>query len=98
MARPWLSKREFEVMQQACEGLDAKSIGRHLGISPRTVEIHRANAMGKLQARNGVHAAVLFDRQKLVLIDNSVLPKDELRLEESSEWTAITDHDRDSDG
>ena len=38
------------------EGLTNKDIGRELCISPRTVEIHRANAMGKLGVNNSAAA------------------------------------------
>ncbi|HYD06488.1 MAG TPA: LuxR C-terminal-related transcriptional regulator [Reyranella sp.] len=43
-----LSQRERDVVERMTEGLTNKDIGRILSISPRTVEIHRANAMGKL--------------------------------------------------
>jgi FixJ family two-component response regulator len=45
-----LTKRETEVLVQVLEGAANKSIGRTLGISHRTVEIHRARAMLKLGA------------------------------------------------
>ena len=32
------------------EGLSSKAIGRQLAISPKTVEIHRSNVMGKMEA------------------------------------------------
>ena len=47
-----LTSREREVMEQLVAGLSNKSIAIELGISPRTVEIHRARIMEKLQARN----------------------------------------------
>lgn len=50
-----LSRREREVLALLCEGLANKIIARRLGISPRTVEIHRGHAMEKLDAE---HAAV----------------------------------------
>ena len=43
-----LSPRERDVVDRMAEGLTNRDIGRELCISPRTVEIHRANAMGKL--------------------------------------------------
>jgi len=47
-----LSDRQREVMRLATQGLSNKEIGQHLGISPRTVEIHRAWMMSRMQARN----------------------------------------------
>lgn len=45
-----LTRRESEVLVQVLEGAANKFIGRTLGISHRTVEIHRARAMLKLGA------------------------------------------------
>ncbi len=47
-----LSHREREVLQGLLAGLPNKSIAHDLGISPRTVEIHRARVMGKMGARS----------------------------------------------
>jgi len=47
-----LSSREREVVQLAAEGHTNAEIGKRLFISPRTVEIHRANMMQKLDLRN----------------------------------------------
>ena len=47
-----LSQREKEVMALVVEGLDNRSIGSRLGISPRTVEVHKSRLMTKLGARN----------------------------------------------
>jgi FixJ family two-component response regulator len=43
-----LSAREREVLGLIVEGLTNKEIGRALGLSPRTVETHRANLFEKL--------------------------------------------------
>ena len=50
-----LTPREKEVLQLVYEGYSCKKIGRRLGISDRTAEVHRAHAMLKLQQRNVVH-------------------------------------------
>ena len=52
-----LSPREKEVLTSVCEGYSSREVARTLGISPRTVELHRANVLTKLGVRN-VAAAV----------------------------------------
>jgi len=47
-----LSPREREVLGGLLAGLANKSIAYDLGISPRTVEIHRARVMDKMGARS----------------------------------------------
>ena len=45
-----LSTREREVLEGLVAGLPNKTIAYDLGISPRTVEIYRANVMTKMKA------------------------------------------------
>jgi len=54
-----LSAREREVLDWLAEGSSNKAIARELDISPRTVEIHRANMMSKLGARHAAEAVRL---------------------------------------
>lgn len=54
-----LSQREREVLDWLSEGSSNKVIARELDISPRTVEIHRANMMSKLGARHAAEAVRL---------------------------------------
>jgi two-component system response regulator FixJ len=45
-----LSQRERQVLDGLVAGLPNKTIAHELGISPRTVEVYRANVMTKMQA------------------------------------------------
>jgi two-component system response regulator FixJ len=54
-----LTPRERAVLEQLVVGHPNKVIAYELGISPRTVEIHRARVMEKMQARNLSHAVRL---------------------------------------
>jgi two-component system response regulator FixJ len=47
-----LSAREREVLEGLAQGYPNKTIAFDLGISSRTVEVHRANIMSKLRARS----------------------------------------------
>jgi FixJ family two-component response regulator len=47
-----LTPREREVLALIASGASNKEAGRQLGISPRTIEVHRARIMEKLGAKN----------------------------------------------
>jgi two-component system response regulator FixJ len=47
-----LTPREKDVLEGLAQGLPNKTIAYDLGISPRTVEVHRANLMSKLDVRS----------------------------------------------
>jgi FixJ family two-component response regulator len=49
-----LTRREREVLSQIAAAASNKETARNLGISPRTVEIHRGRIMHKLGAKNSV--------------------------------------------
>jgi len=59
-----LSERERQVLDGLIAGHPNKTIAHHLGISPRTVEVYRANLMTKMAARSLselVRMAILAD-------------------------------------
>jgi two-component system response regulator FixJ len=47
-----LTARERDVLGQIASGSSNKQAGRELGISPRTIEVHRARIMEELGAKN----------------------------------------------
>jgi two-component system response regulator FixJ len=65
-----LSPREHQILQGLVGGLSNKSIARLLGLSPRTVEMHRANMMDDLGLDNLPEALRLA-------IDAGLAPLDE---------------------
>jgi DNA-binding NarL/FixJ family response regulator len=55
--------RERDVLEALARGLPTKSIGRELGVSPKTVEAHIGRLLAKLSARNRAQALSLaFER------------------------------------
>jgi FixJ family two-component response regulator len=47
-----LTPRERQVLQRICRGEINKAVAKHLGISEKTVEVHRARVMNKLNAKS----------------------------------------------
>ena len=50
--RVLLSTRQCEVFDLLMQGLQTKEVAARLGISPRTVEVHRAHILERLQAHS----------------------------------------------
>jgi len=61
-AQAQLSPREREVMALMVQGLHNRRIADELGISPRTVEVHKARIREKLGVRNLVELVRLVDQ------------------------------------
>jgi FixJ family two-component response regulator len=57
-----LSERERQVMTLIVEGLHNRLIAEKLGISPRTVEVHKARVMEKLDVQNIVELVRMADK------------------------------------
>lgn len=64
-ARATLTEREREVMLLLVKGLHNRRIAEQLGISPRTVEVHRARVLSKAGADNIVELVRLVDQGKI---------------------------------
>mgnify|MGYP000915585961 FL=1 len=65
-----LSEREREVLGLIVAGLTNKEMGRALGVSPRTVETHRANLFAKLR----IESLAQLVRQYAALVDEQASP------------------------
>jgi DNA-binding NarL/FixJ family response regulator len=64
-----LTDREREVLHLAAKGLASPEIANLLSISPRTVEMHRANMMHKLELRNQLDMFRYAVRKGILTID-----------------------------
>lgn len=78
-----LTHREWQVLVLMTQGFANKEIARHLGkLSSRTIEIHRARVIAKLDARNTVHAAILAIKKGLISLDEAASPDAAIPQEE----------------
>lgn len=66
VAKHNLSPRELDVLRLLVDGLSNQEIAAELFISPRTVESHVANVLGKLSLDSRAAAAVYAVRHGLV--------------------------------
>ncbi|HLO67321.1 MAG TPA: response regulator transcription factor [Holophaga sp.] len=64
--RELLTERETEILAHIGKGLVTKEIAAELGISPRTVDVHRTNLMRKLGLHNATALARLAIKAELV--------------------------------
>ena len=62
-----LSSREREIIQLLAEGESNKEVSKHLGISVKTVETHRATIMRKLEINSVVELVHYAVRNKIIL-------------------------------
>lgn len=61
-----LTDREQQVLKLTVEGKSNKDIARELGISPKTVSVHRTNVMAKIGAQNIVELIRVAAQKHLV--------------------------------
>ena len=71
-----LTTREREVLDWLALGRSNKMIARELGISPRTVEIHRANMMAKIGASHSAQAVRFSIEAKLSSPSGTFMARD----------------------
>lgn len=61
-----LTEREAQVVRLLATGITARETGKKLGISKRTVETHKNNAMFKLDAKNVAHLIAIAQKQGII--------------------------------
>jgi len=64
-----LSAREHDVLKWLTRGYTNKEMAEALNVSAETIKTHISNILGKLQARDRTHAAVIGLRLGLVTVD-----------------------------
>jgi two-component system, NarL family, response regulator NreC len=69
-----LTSRERQIMFLAAEGLSNQDIAQKLTISPRTVEVHRARVMHKLNLQNHAELVRYAITRKLIPLDDESNP------------------------
>ena len=74
LAAQKLSTREREVLAAIAEGKQSKAIAWELGISVRTVDLHRSNILAKLSARNTSQAVAIAKAGGLELDEGGATP------------------------
>ncbi len=63
-----LTPREHEVLHLVWEGNNNRDIGQKLCISPRTVEVHRAQLLNKLHVNNTAQLLRAALEQRLIIM------------------------------
>jgi len=70
-AGPELTPREFEVLRLVAEGLTNQAIAERLGISRKTVDVHRTNLMRKLDLHDVTELVKYALRRGLISLDDA---------------------------
>lgn len=60
-----LTKRQLQIVKMIARGMSSKEIALQLGLSNRTVEVHRYNILRKTNSKNSITAI-----QKVLLSNN----------------------------
>lgn len=63
-----LSTREQEILKLICKGYTNNEIGDELHISPRTVDKHRSNLLGKTGSKNAIQLVTFAIKNDLIKI------------------------------
>ncbi len=63
-----LTEREQEVLELICKGMSNAEIAKYLGVSPRTVDGHRASLLEKTGAKNSPHLVMFAIKNGLIKV------------------------------
>jgi DNA-binding NarL/FixJ family response regulator len=83
LERGGLTRRELEVLRLVAEGHTDREIAQTLVLSPRTVEMHVANCLGKLSCRSRAEAVRRAAELQLLRPAEAASPRKERRLSSS---------------
>jgi DNA-binding NarL/FixJ family response regulator len=61
-----LTEAELEIIQEVADGYRSKEIAIRLGISQKTVEVHRHNIMVKLGARSFLQIVLVLHKKNII--------------------------------
>jgi len=61
-----LTERQEKMLYALSEGCNAKEIGKQLGLSPRTIEMHIASMRDDFDCKNVTHLVATMLRQKVI--------------------------------
>lgn len=61
-----VSGRELQIIQLMSDGQSTKEIACALGISSKTVDVHRHNIIKKTGCRNAIHVVATFLRSTVI--------------------------------
>lgn len=64
---PFLTTKEKEIIKYLMEGYSSKQIAAQLTVSPRTIDTHRANILGKFNLKNTSELITRIAEQKIRL-------------------------------
>ena len=68
-----LTPREHEVLALVCAGKANKCIAGDLNLSQRTIEIHRARVMQKMNARSLAHLVCAMEKHRRDVSDQNLI-------------------------
>jgi two-component system nitrate/nitrite response regulator NarL len=64
---PFLTSKEKQIIKLLMDGYSSKQIAAQLAVSPRTIDTHRANILGKFNLKNTSELIARITEQKIAL-------------------------------